>query len=471
MAELETPLATIPTDIGAKAANGITLYTLLAAHKVGIERAAEGVLHKNDATAAPTTGDDTADGYSVGSFWFDVTNDDAYVCLDASAGAAVWAQIDNTPARLHKYDATAAPTVGDDTADGYAVGSFWCDVTNDQAYVCLDASAGAAVWRRIDYNGPLYKLDANAAPVASNDETEGYGPGSLWLDLVTTYGLYICADASEGAATWGRIDSWGAQYTANASAPTPGASGFTKGYIWIHTAEGITYLNTGTDSSATWVALNNLPHSKLDATEAPDADNDIDEGYYPGSIWVDVSANKAYVCAENLDGGAVWKEVGAGGSNWLTANPAVLTVERVDTGDIGAGVEVVRVYGDEVLAFDGAVDAFRDQDLAVSGGSTDRVRVFDTTTFGGGVALWLKVADGTIGGDFGSGASDRLLRTEHGRAIRVVNFNGETLTGPAFYALTFHSASDEFRVGNGPDTALSYETDDVVAFGYASDAV
>lgn len=48
---------------------------------------------------------------------------------------------------LDKLDGTAAPGVGDDSADGYSVGSFWCDVTNDKGYVCLDATEGAAVWR------------------------------------------------------------------------------------------------------------------------------------------------------------------------------------------------------------------------------------------------------------------------------------------------------------------------------------
>jgi hypothetical protein len=42
--------------------------------------------------------------------------------------------------------ATAAPTVNDDSGDGYAVGSRWLDVTNDKEYVALDVAAGAAVW-------------------------------------------------------------------------------------------------------------------------------------------------------------------------------------------------------------------------------------------------------------------------------------------------------------------------------------
>ncbi len=45
------------------------------------------------ATAAPTSGDDTGDGYTVGSLWADTTNDKAYICLDATLSAAVWAEI------------------------------------------------------------------------------------------------------------------------------------------------------------------------------------------------------------------------------------------------------------------------------------------------------------------------------------------------------------------------------------------
>lgn len=51
--------------------------------------------------------------------------------------------------RLNKLDATVAPTVNEDSGDGYEVGSWWYDVTADQAYTCLDATVGAAVWRRV----------------------------------------------------------------------------------------------------------------------------------------------------------------------------------------------------------------------------------------------------------------------------------------------------------------------------------
>lgn len=49
----------------------------------------------------------------------------------------------------NKLDATTAPTVNDDSGDGYGVNSVWIDTTADKAYVCLDATAGGAVWKEI----------------------------------------------------------------------------------------------------------------------------------------------------------------------------------------------------------------------------------------------------------------------------------------------------------------------------------
>ena len=49
-----------------------------------------------------------------------------------------------------KYNLTATtdPGVGDDSADGYTIGSRWVNVTLDKEFVCLDASVGAAVWKQ-----------------------------------------------------------------------------------------------------------------------------------------------------------------------------------------------------------------------------------------------------------------------------------------------------------------------------------
>lgn len=64
----------------------------LTAHLYGIDQAlaSSGLLNNTSATTNPTAGDDTGDGYAVGSLWINVTADLAFICVDASSAAAVW---------------------------------------------------------------------------------------------------------------------------------------------------------------------------------------------------------------------------------------------------------------------------------------------------------------------------------------------------------------------------------------------
>ena len=132
-----------------------------------------------NATTAPTVTDARDKGYGIGSRWMDMTTGRKYTCQDPTVGAAVWIEdaADVTDA-AHVADAgavmdsdfsgadgfmrkvssgtyeviksnmaaSAAPTVNEDSGDGYGIGSRWFDIVNDKEYVCLDATAGAAVW-------------------------------------------------------------------------------------------------------------------------------------------------------------------------------------------------------------------------------------------------------------------------------------------------------------------------------------
>lgn len=105
-----------------------------------------GPLNNFAATTDPGTGDDTGDGYSVGSTWINVTLDRIWRCTDATLTAAVWERVDQEPGTLNNYAATTNPGVGDDSADGYSVGSRWINLTLDTSWTCTDPSEGAAVW-------------------------------------------------------------------------------------------------------------------------------------------------------------------------------------------------------------------------------------------------------------------------------------------------------------------------------------
>jgi hypothetical protein len=82
--------------------------------------------------------------------------------------------------QLNKYDATTAPTVNDDTGDGYTVGSIWIDTTGDAAYICADASSGAAVWLPFDDGGT-----AAAEPAYDHFGTMQMFPG--WLTAAANW--------------------------------------------------------------------------------------------------------------------------------------------------------------------------------------------------------------------------------------------------------------------------------------------
>lgn len=49
--------------------------------------------------------------------------------------------------------ATTAPTINNDSSSGYSVGSSWYDINNNKAYVCLNNTVGSAVWVEITSQG------------------------------------------------------------------------------------------------------------------------------------------------------------------------------------------------------------------------------------------------------------------------------------------------------------------------------
>lgn len=46
----------------------------------------------------------------------------------------------------NNYIGTTLPAVTDDSGDGYAVGSLWINTVTNEAYRCVDATLGAAIW-------------------------------------------------------------------------------------------------------------------------------------------------------------------------------------------------------------------------------------------------------------------------------------------------------------------------------------
>ena len=74
--------------------------------------------------------------------------------------------VDNVENSKVNLTANVAPTVNEDSDDGYSVLSRWADVTADKEYVCLDATVGAAVWTETTGNGSTITAEPFSESVA-----------------------------------------------------------------------------------------------------------------------------------------------------------------------------------------------------------------------------------------------------------------------------------------------------------------
>ncbi len=93
-----------------------------------------------------------------------------------------------------------APTATDDFASNYRVGATWLDTVASKAYVLLDHTVGAAVWAGITLSVPAdgsitpEKLDRSYIESSFGEEAEGESPGILrrilriWVQNGKVYG-------------------------------------------------------------------------------------------------------------------------------------------------------------------------------------------------------------------------------------------------------------------------------------------
>lgn len=192
--------------------------------------------------------------------------------------------------------ASTAPTVNDDSGDGYAIGSIWIDGTAVKAYVCLDPTMAAAVWKETTVTaggGDMLKStydpnDDGIIDVAQTEATKYPDTGEqafLDADHTKLDGIEVSADVTDST----NVAAAGAVMDSDISE----VEGFMR--------------KTG---AGTYEAIK----SNMSAAVSPTANDDSSSGYTIGSPWLDTTADKGYVCLDASVGAAVWKETTGAGS-------------------------------------------------------------------------------------------------------------------------------------------------------------
>ena len=151
------------------------------------------------AAADPTATDDGNAGFNVGDHWLNTASEQTFSAMDVSVGAAVWERNDQPKRNITNSD----PTVGNDNTEGYEVGSTWTNTAAapSRTWEAVDVSTGAAVWKRItNYKDTITTVDRTE----NDDADDAHEVGSRWYNTTNPNHLFVLIDATVGAAVWRR---------------------------------------------------------------------------------------------------------------------------------------------------------------------------------------------------------------------------------------------------------------------------
>lgn len=223
-------------------------------------------------TTAPTINDDSADGYVVGSVWYDTTNDEAWTCLDATAAAAVWRRIDVGAIAPGVISAATYTVTRADHGKVFACEhASGCDITVPTTLPDGFECAFYGTLAPVTFNDT--QATALIAPGLSAETTEVYSVGVIHVtDDTTTYQLSgdLLVDAANDPITDGDISQDGLLLR--------------EGGVGVYDA----------------IKINRS------ATTDPGVGDDIADGYTVGSLWINVTLDRIYQCVDNTAGAAVW---------------------------------------------------------------------------------------------------------------------------------------------------------------------
>ena len=339
-------------------ANGGTGTTTLTGMLIGNGTSAVTALKSEYAkTATPTATDDGPDGgYSVGSVWYDTTNDKGYVLLDATDNAAVWKETTFVATAGDGIDIAANGTVSTNlkangglviettelaidlsassitgtlaAADGgtgqtsYTIGDLLYASGSTAISKLADIATGNALISGGVGTAPSYgkiglttHVSGTLPATSGGTDQSSYAVGDI-LYASTTSALSKLADIATGnALISGGVDT----------APSYGKIGLTT-----HVSGTLPVANGGTGATTlTGTLIGNgtsavtALKSELAKTTAPTATDDSGSGYVVGSMWIDTTNKEVFMCVDNTSTAAVWKMISDPPYLFLNSNASV----------------------------------------------------------------------------------------------------------------------------------------------------
>lgn len=82
--------------------------------------------------------------------------------------------------KLNNLVAGAAPTVNDDSGDGYENGSLWYDTAGNALYVLEDSTLGAAVWQKVTADQAVTSVNSQTGVVVLDSDDIAEGSSNLY---------------------------------------------------------------------------------------------------------------------------------------------------------------------------------------------------------------------------------------------------------------------------------------------------
>lgn len=161
------------------------------------------IVHKsNISTSAPTVNDDSDDGYSVGSRWFRSSTGVLYIATDVTTGAAVWDTVNAGGGSFAPDNATYLLQVANGSLpNAQAMGALSTGIVKNTATTGVQSIAVAGT----DYTSPtgtenLSNKTINASDIGTTTPGAGYF-SALRLKLGGLFGIFTHANSADRTYT------------------------------------------------------------------------------------------------------------------------------------------------------------------------------------------------------------------------------------------------------------------------------